>query len=1216
MGKTSLFSRMFSGKDKQKLNLESLCPTSDAENNQVYNRALLTAIEDENVTNIALTGSYGSGKSSIIQTFLKMHSEYKSLNISLANFNENPLVIEKRAGIKNLQKTDQHLELSVLQQMFYQVSNRKLPDSRFKRINNLTKLNLLLLAFFGLLFFVSILFVFEPKFVTITNLWNAIDWNKHGDYIKYISLFVFASGLFCILLKSFRFLNSYHLRRFNLKNVEIELDCQNERSILNRYLDEIIYFFKKNNFSVVVIEDLDRFQNPEIFIKLREINFAINKTKRYKSKKVKFVYAVRDNLFDRNNRTKFFDIIIPVIPIVDFKNSKDKFNELFEKVGLKNIDNYLVKSTAYFIPDLRVLKNIFNEFLIYKLKLVEELDSSKLLALIIYKNIFPDDFSLISKNRSIINEIFNENKIKLVKKLTKEKAERIDELDKLVKSIQHSDFQSEKQLRIQYVGEIWNQLENPVFLTIANKDYTFKDLCQEGPFSLIKGQVIALYKRHHSQARLQQANASISFESIENSIDPRYSYEERLSQIGTPLQAYFSEKEKLKREIESIEHLSLSSLLEQDEKFLEREVEMLATDKLAMILLSKGFISEDYFRYVSIFHSGSIDRGELGFVLSCLNREALPFDYPLKNLDNIVGEELELVEFGQKEVLNVYVLDYLMENSLKYEKKLELFLQQISTESKRAISFLHFYFERQQNIEAFILSLSSYWENMWAFISNDISISNEPKWKYFQKILEIVDLDTIKNMNVNSCVYKDISVNFDRLCCLDMTHTPKIEELIARFEIFFTKLGTQEKDSSILDFVYTNNWYELNINNIETIIKAKGKKIDDFDQKFWKSNYKTICESSCTQLIDYVNGNIDFYIEHIYLELPHNTVEDSTIFVELLNSELKDEHKYSLMQKIETKIEDISFIDSIELQSELWAQNRILETWENVYVYFTNTNGINDILVDFLNMESTYLSLSKQPPDTLISLVGNDAIQLYNSIAATNALTLESYKAILTNIDALMLSDIPTDFSENKIAFLIENKKINLTLDNYYIVKDNYAKLNIKLIEVYGLQINSFFDSIVFDLEDIKGIFISNNIDNELKVSILKRSTDVEGILEDQDLNNRILSILATTIFTFDSKNEFFSFIVKLFINTDLVEDKIRFILLNCMIFPPPISAMNELFDAMGMPYKKITKRLHVINLKNNKLNQKLVRDILTPKWIKKAPILKDDEIVFKVRNI
>ncbi|WP_443478401.1 hypothetical protein ACLIMP_22545 [Novosphingobium aerophilum] len=65
--------------------LNDLAPNEDADPTGVYSAALKSATSSDRVMNIALTGPYGSGKSSIIRTFLKGYGR-PSLQISLAAF--------------------------------------------------------------------------------------------------------------------------------------------------------------------------------------------------------------------------------------------------------------------------------------------------------------------------------------------------------------------------------------------------------------------------------------------------------------------------------------------------------------------------------------------------------------------------------------------------------------------------------------------------------------------------------------------------------------------------------------------------------------------------------------------------------------------------------------------------------------------------------------------------------------------------------------------------------------------------------------------------------------------------------------------------------------------------------------------------------------------------------------------------------------------------
>lgn len=78
--------------DVRDLPFHSLSPKIDKESHKDYCNALEWAVlnrEKEDIRNIALTGSYGSGKSSILKTFEdRKIKDLEFLKISLATFKE------------------------------------------------------------------------------------------------------------------------------------------------------------------------------------------------------------------------------------------------------------------------------------------------------------------------------------------------------------------------------------------------------------------------------------------------------------------------------------------------------------------------------------------------------------------------------------------------------------------------------------------------------------------------------------------------------------------------------------------------------------------------------------------------------------------------------------------------------------------------------------------------------------------------------------------------------------------------------------------------------------------------------------------------------------------------------------------------------------------------------------------------------------------------
>lgn len=149
---------------------------------------------------------------------------------------------------------------------------------------------------------------------------------------------------------------------------------------------------------------MDRFENSEIFIKLRELNTILNNYEKIK-RKIAFIYAIKDDIFTDKERTKFFDFIIPIIPFLNSSNSYEIMDELIKNArieGLRVSDEYLL-DVSPFIDDMRLLENITNEFKVYKLKLKgSTINDEKLLSMIIYKNICPKDFALLQNNKGFI----------------------------------------------------------------------------------------------------------------------------------------------------------------------------------------------------------------------------------------------------------------------------------------------------------------------------------------------------------------------------------------------------------------------------------------------------------------------------------------------------------------------------------------------------------------------------------------------------------------------------------------------------------------------------------------------------------------------------------------------------------------------------------------------------------------------------------------------
>lgn len=224
--------------------------------------------------------------------------------------------------------------------------------------------------------------------------------------------------------------------------IEISEDGNNE-SCFDKYLNEVLYLFEQADVDVIVFEDIDRFQINQIFERLREINTLVNNRLKNENKTLKFLYLLKDDIFSSKERTKFFDFIIPVIPVIDSSNSYDKILEMFSG---ENIEESFLEEVSLFIDDMRLLRNISNEFKIYKGRLGNiNLNLNNLLGIVIYKNLFPRDFSDLQLNQGFVYYFFS-NEEKFIENERKKLDEKIVEYDKEIEKIKKVYIESKSEL--------------------------------------------------------------------------------------------------------------------------------------------------------------------------------------------------------------------------------------------------------------------------------------------------------------------------------------------------------------------------------------------------------------------------------------------------------------------------------------------------------------------------------------------------------------------------------------------------------------------------------------------------------------------------------------------------------------------------------------------------------------------------------------------------
>lgn len=390
-----------------------LTPSDAIERGWESVKALEWALKKEGIYNIALTGKYGSGKSSVINTCIKKHPSTRYLQLSLAAF----MKADGEALIGDID--EQSLEEGILKQLFYKANYKTIPQSRYRKLHRAQKKTVYLSVLITLLLIWGIISFFTPQiyekgveYLHCLAVYHNISITETWVITAFCGMAIYGIVSYLIWLLSSR----YMVKDLNvLDKASISVSEDQESSIFNKNMDEIMYFFEMTKYSVVFIEDLDRFKNAEIFVRLRELNILLNRNENI-NRRIVFVYAVCDDIFQNKDRTKFFDFIIPIIPVINSANSYEVLLKLVKDsmLPMQISEDYLLKVSAY-IDDMRILLNIFNEFLLYRYLLTREqrldLSDEKIFSIIIFKNLYPKEFAELQDGDGMIRQAFENKEI-------------------------------------------------------------------------------------------------------------------------------------------------------------------------------------------------------------------------------------------------------------------------------------------------------------------------------------------------------------------------------------------------------------------------------------------------------------------------------------------------------------------------------------------------------------------------------------------------------------------------------------------------------------------------------------------------------------------------------------------------------------------------------------------------------------------------------------
>lgn len=1039
---------------------------------KVYLDQLDNAINSKSAFNIALSGGYGTGKSSIVKTYIARNEDKDKFKvISIGSFlsydltkekvnsnednekehtsdaenrevtfegvqndinngqqndasksEENKETNDESINLKELQVVDK-IEESILKQLTYLNSHESMPQSDLKRINVLTSKTsfLLLIVILNIIIFCSINFNDGVYYFLLDLLKNINICYKPITVIYFIIILILLSSLIYNFLS--HFIDSNKVKNVKTSVADIELNGFEDLAF-NKKLFEIIYIFKVNKIEAVFFEDIDRFSNDIVMMvmeELKELNTILNNSPLIEQK-VTFIYEFKDQIFKNyRDRSKFYDHIISVMPLSTPSNSIYLFDSLVNNNDITNIDLDLIRIICKYITDYRTMQNIVGDYLLFKKILdIPSEEENYLFATMAYKNYDSVDYdSLIGLDNKLDCAIksINEN---IEDKLYRNAA--------LLVNIEH--------------------LENNGAI-IVDKDHYKWNL--EELFNFDESGNCFLSDGHNV------VSASVFKEDVMN---VTFSFEKYMCKNELLLEIVkdvWNDCNGQKLDVEIKKAKQIVSLIDSRPKMIDHTEIMINKDNnvsdFSFDLIVSGYLNESYLEYISLpVNNSSMSGNDYKFIL----RASHDYDVSKLKLDNPSSVVKYIDSTKCNNLLNFSLLNYCFDKSLEEEQYFKAIFKTFEEFDNNKINFLNEYFK---------ISVTNFNSLIKTLVNNYKLTNNLGAYylRYKENKSEMLDISDIVCYIVGNI---DLSKMAEKIYFFNIYFNDNIKVL--------SKLNLDD-DKVIDNLKYSN----VTIDDVSNLSEAQQKSVFENNLYSFSKNNSRVYNFSFydknKSFVSYALANFEKFYDQYYK--PNKEVKINN------NNVVKSILEQNISKSMENEI-----VSRENYKRPIKRGEKIGFTWRGVIIAYHKGIRLEDIVNHIINNKNSFFSNTSK-----IYPINDKEFNKKLFKAFFEADMYEEckdyYKALrgFGYYTSYLKYDYNSKYSKEICKFMISNQFMNETLKNSEkIIQAENISINEKVTFYFFVSLTSMYikniKPIKEDPEVLKGLLNRCNSYNNVKI--------------------------------------------------------------------------------------------------------------------------------------
>lgn len=1023
--------------------LSALTPKFDEKHHRVYVDAINAGLADPQVRNIALSGGYGVGKSSILEE-VAAENVGKVVSISLSTLGFDPAQNQKERNERT-----ELIQREIVKQLLYQLAPHRFKGSRFRRLGTFQPGPALGMAaaIALLLTGLSLVVGWTPNFAQVFDSLLAPSALTIGPWIHLIVFVVFTAMAFALLAA---FHNRVQIPRVKAADLEIEVGSS-DAGYFDKYLDEIVFFFESTKKSLVIFEDIDRFNNPGIFETLRALNTLLNSTEQIKEKPIRFIYAMRDSIFieigkeatategdltpedrdaqERANRTKFFELVVPVVPFITHSNARNLIDQELGDELRKEIDSGLIDLAARHITDMRLIRSLRNEYDIFASKVLVSdegkpmlLSPSGLFAMMLYKAVHLDDFEKIKSGTSQLDEVYEAYRKVFVNTRDRlaveiQSCERdltdLAAVDRNAKRAGDALEDYARRLRRQMeVGEAAEIAYNyggkkrtadirstSLWKDIAGSDNSLQLVISgRQPMSLFKQDLVDL---------VGPSLASVEAWEAANKSD----LEGRIARLRE------ARDEVVQGDMDVL--LTNDDYVDADGNHLSEATKKLGS-KLARELVGSGFLGKDFVLYTSTYYGGRVSTEAQNYIIRNVDRE-LPdtrFALTAEDVEAIVRERGTRA-LRTPGMYNIAVLNHLLapatdEESDEHKKSRDqwagMLVSALASDGINERQIMEAYLADGEYPNVLVERLTGRWSGVFSLLGRVTDLPVEKRVAMLNSALS--SLTPRRSYAVRDNGFRDMIEDHTSLIPVLLSpDTPS--ELATRIASHFATAGVQVKDLGVLGpevrtATINASAFEISRMNLEAVTGGSGIALDEV-------------RTSSKLAYDYLIENLEEYLDVIHggesktpavasaRAIPEVLADAAPVAPDLVGRILD-----AVVQPFQ--VEELSTVPQ-QAWPALAERSMFPATFENVTTYIDTVGAVDEQIAKLLDSTAGIKTIDESS--------AADKLKLVKTLLAAGKLLPSPQKRVelvhsLGIEGNLSLSDVPTE-SGPLLGLLIEN---------------------------------------------------------------------------------------------------------------------------------------------------------------------------------------------------